>query len=884
MEINNILNNTISIKDERLNINEYVQNILLKIDNLDVTFDYFELLEISKSLLSFLLCKTTFIPMIDVTTESTLYQSETIKTLNMNLLNIQKLIQVYCEQQYSLLSFSSKIISDVIDQMSEESNAENVIDLLMSKIKGSESRFEEIQIGGTNQSKISLFMFKLLFLLLLVIPNATSLNADETMIQNLNLNTVNYQVESQNKAVEIAIKSNSETYKQITFNPEIYKEITSENFQQTSVPVGKTIAVYDKEVEKSYNNLFGIVKQYFFNKENMGEEVIIDIVNNVNKELIGFSTNVTSNCIELMKLSYDSKIFENLKSLDDLDSTQQKINEAESKIKEQIDKTKKQAIESTADAITSIAKGEIMSGFSKIGQAGASVWNLLSSNTELKIKEETKEVMIQESKNQLSSIEKQRLESTLYSNSKLYCSYGYNLQLSYDNGNINVIGDKVDYSSIVRLINILDKNLNFQMNVLKEQIDTNPTRDENKLTELNVLISLSQRLSILKTITEKIADLVNFSVYSHLMKLQISPTPNSLDNVRSYFSGQVNELNELIVLLNQYFPFKTQNIRIQEQIKKEEIEIERRRQDILEFESREMDEVKKREIKRYEFDMESSWNATEAYIKSWINIGTNTIHLSGDAIGDLSKELITSTLDIPLGVVNEIFDSFLSSGNQLLFKLLTNPSGWLALSIPLFTFLIYIGQLRGFIKLFTWSGKKLMMIISGGFVFVYNLISTPSGYILNLMNVALYNRQSPQELPPPPIQTDVYQEEPLPSPPSTVFPPSPPLEQRSTFDVPSSSVSEFSSYTTAPVYEPVGVPIRKLFTKTYTSNELDVASTLLDLPKEINENELCDLFGLMKINKPITRQGGKKYKKTNKRKKTKRNIRKNNKKSKRRKS
>ena len=85
------------------------------------------------------------------------------------------------------------------------------------------------------------------------------------------------------------------------------------------------------------------------------------------------------------------------------------------------------------------------------------------------------------------------------------------------------------------------------------------------------------------------------------------------------------------------------------------------------------------------------------------------------------------------------------------------------------------------------------------------------------------------------------------------------------------------------IQNPIGIPLRKLFAKTYTPLENEAAQGLSSLINEINEDELSNLFGLMKIQ--TQSQGGKKYRKTskNKKKKTKRNIKKNNKKSKRRK-
>ena len=948
--IKDIMNNIISIKDETIyGNNPYVKDLFSKLKNLDITFGYFDLLEESKEFMSLLLSMTSLIPMIDsdrLNDAQAMPNMPTLKELNLNLLNIQKILQVYCIQQYSLLSFSSNIISNLINEFKQDTYKFNE---LINKING--IKIEELKGGSKTTDTMIVVIFKLLFLMLFVIPNATSFQSDETTVKNLNLysNENPLILTDKKNLIEFGVKPDD--YKVELY--ENFKRIVSNKVYTTEVPTNKMIAIYDEDIKKQYEGLFGTIQQYLFRDIESGEQIIQQIVIDTNNELINFSTNVTSNCIELMKIASDKGIFKNLKSLDELEFKQEKIDEARQKVKSELDETKQRVLESSSEAISDISQAKLGEGLSKLGKAGAYLWKYLSTNEKQATIEAEQEARIDDDKqstidrqltrtdntNQIGIQTKVGLDSLLYNDAKLYCSYGYNLQLSYENNILNVIGDKVDYSFLIRLINLLDKNIDYQMAILNNEIKIKVEKnqyesDDHKNTDmskLNILTSLSQRLNILKTITENIADLINFSIYSHIDKLQRNPTPNTLNKVKEYFDGQINDLNQLLYLLNQYFPFKTQNIRLQEEMAREESILEKRKQDMLDVELRELDETKQREAKRYEFDMESSWNATSTYIKSWINIGTNTIHLSGDAISDMSKELAKSTMKIPVETFDEILTYLLEYGNGLIFKILKNPSGWIAISIPLFTILLYIGQLKNFIKIFTYGGNQMMMIISGGLAFIYQIIPTISGFILNLKNVALYKRNT--ILPEYPEQLEaanaeaarmeaarmeaerIAQEEAariaeaeaariaeaeaariaeaeaarIAEAEAARIAQERTIEQQKPFAAAlAAPLTSFINYPIRSIRQPSGIFQRKLFTRTYNEDELNAVDALIALPQEENEKKLCNLFDLMNLKEsppnPSSSIGGKKYRKTskNKRKKTKRNVKHNKKNTKRR--
>ena len=963
--IKRITDNIISTNDKSIyKNNDYINNLLFKLKNVDITFGYFDLLEESKQLLPLLLNMSALIPMMDIDSFNNQFGGMTpeslssppleqddkldIINLNMNLLNIQKIIQVYCVQQYSLLSFSSNIIYKLIKELFEQDthniDISDELTKLINKIKGINPEIQP-QSGGSVETKYTTIIFKLLFLLLFVIPASSSFESEERTVDVLNLNRKIMQPTSNTDITTLPPPAPRQAMGGVIefgVNPvnNNAEYIMAKKSYTINIPTDNMMAIYDEDVKEKYSGLFNSIKEILYDKDyTTAEDEIKKIVLDVNDELRKFSTNVTDNCFELMKMTSDNGIFLNLKSLDDLDFTQVKINQARQFVKNELSQTKQQALESGSEAIVDISKAKLGEGISKLGKAGSYLLKYLLTNEKQVTEQAERQVLMEDegqtitasndnqvvtytkqdmaikSANEKSTEKRLDLESSLYSEAKLYCSNGYNLQLRYKNNELGVIGDKVEYSFLIKLINLLDKNIEYQTFILNNKIkSTEYTSVDDKIKQSdaiknNILTSLSQRLNILKTITENIADLVNFSIYSHISKLEENPTPNSLGEVKEYFDTQIIKLKELLKLLNEYFPLKTQMIDEQNKIASEESKIERRKQDILDTESQEKSVIKQREADRHAFDTQSSLNATSTYVKTLINVGTTSIQLAGEGVSELSGSAVSAAMKIPLTVAEKAADDVFKFGNNLLYKIFTNPSGWIAVSIPMICFFIYMKHLTKNIKFFLWDRNPFVMILYGGYVFIYQLIAIPSGYILKLINVALYNRgtipladaeakaadaeakaadaeakaiAAAEEEARKAAEEEARKaaeaaaaatatESSL----ARLPPPPPPLQQ--------GPLQSFSSYGMSAIQNPIGIPLRKLFAKTYTPLENEAAQGLSSLINEINEDELSNLFGLMKIQ--TQSQGGKKYRKTskNKKKKTKRNIKKNNKKSKRRK-
>lgn len=517
----------------------------------------------------------------------------------------------------------------------------------------------------------------------------------------------------------------------------------SNTYHKVEVPISNIIESYDKNIKQQYDSFFGFVKLKLFGMPESGEEIINVIIENVNKELMGVSTNVTSICFKLMNELYKKDIFFDLRSLNDLDSTKLKIGEIEDKINNEIDKSTKYIKHSAISAVTSALSGDIITATGLAVHSGMTLLNILSSKNDIEI--ETKEIIKEESKKySLSTHDKQTLEMKLYNNAKAYCSYGYNLQLTLDSfKNINIVGDKIDYSFIIKLIHLLEKNLDLKKNILKKEIDSESEQTQISIKELDNLNSLLERLDVLKSITEKISDFINFSLSSQFMKFQIYPTKHTLTNINIFFNEQLNELNYLVVKLNYFFPLKQEELEKQKKMLIEEQQIESIKQELLNINLNISNEVTRQYAERYVFNMENSWNVSELYIKSWFNIGKNTIKISGESLSILSNEFT----QLIFNVLIETFDTFIKLGNDILFKVLINPIGLIFISVPLFMIILFICKLRNVIRIIKWTSQlsnRLLIFMTYmttyNFNLMYNIFYTKIKYTVFFNRLIPYNQ------------------------------------------------------------------------------------------------------------------------------------------------
>jgi hypothetical protein len=332
---------------------------------------------------------------------------------------------------------------------------------------------------------------------------------------------------------------------------------------------------------------------------------------------------------------------------------------------------------------------------------------------------------------ELTSSQKIELENKIYHFSKVYCSYGYNLQLKLNGTDIDVIGDKIEYNWILNVIALLENNIDLK--ITKSSLN----KELNKF-ELNALISLKQRFQILKAITNKLYHIVNFSMQSQISKLNIQPTADSLEKIEGYFNNQLQDLLNMLESVKKQFPKREADLK-QESILVEADKKLNETADALKLQETEANiasQQRQNAIVQLVSEMKAqnvsaSWVASETIFKSYINLAVNATGFMGESLGNIVEAVGEAGLNVPLGAVKSLLEFI----NKILWLLVTNPAGWLLLGSGLMVFTFWFGGIMGIIRIFKKSGEIFVTITYGSIMFVYKLIKTPFGWIYRKQDV-----------------------------------------------------------------------------------------------------------------------------------------------------
>lgn len=677
------------------NLRDIANNIsgvqLLDEKGFDITWNYFNLLQNSIKMLMLTLTKLYMIPMVDymapvsennprkVFEEMGLTEEQAVRVQNLNidLLNIQKALQIYTGQSFLLSSIASKFLSDLINNIPEETNVTDIDNF----IRTLQAFDVELQRGGAidDMFKKDLFvnLFKVLILFLLAGPTIQSSVVNAENMGVVAISPVN------NNAVVIS-------------NPrELLKTLNEAKYYETSVDVSQSIVLYDRDFKLKYDGMVGSLISYFNQIEPSGKQYISNIVENINEDLRRISSGLKTNCLQLMKQSYDKGIFASWNSLDNIEAIEEKTQEIAEKNR----------------------------------------WfNLFSSRDKDK---ESKELKQLQPTTQLTLEQKKEYEGNLYYGSKLFCSFGYNFQLKLDETTdiLNVVGGKVDYKSIIQLIESLDGNLNFQIKKLRDDVQN----DKRNEVELNILESTQQRLNVLKEITNKLYDIIDFSFKIHIMDVEMQSSKNTIREVKNYFDEQLKELNSLLEQLNQLFPKQRERMEQEREIQQAKIVLETYEQQTLDIQTNAEIILREQSSERDTINAASKWNATEAQLKSYIRISEGFINVFGEGGKIISGGLTRAFADVIAQVPNELVKSTLSFLDGSLKNLLLSASGWILLSVPMLMLYLKFGQALNIVRTFTWRGGKYICISVGYFVWIFQVITTPIGIGLRRLKAFIIN-------------------------------------------------------------------------------------------------------------------------------------------------
>jgi hypothetical protein len=704
-------------------IDKLLQNLhesknVIHVDDLDVTWDLNNLLVNSTESLSILLAKTSCLPLVPNFTEPVIYQtigitqeqSNMVQEFNEQLISIHGIVEKYCVQQYVIQSIIKKMMDDIILNLPETD-----MTYLLDFIKTYHENKNNNLIGGQKGMHFIHFMkivIYLFFIVCFVSPLSIDKQTDElslidTSKKTYSLGLVQYSVEQFTQ--ELMIRDPNTSGK---------------------MSVNNLVAKYDDNIKEELNTVFGLITDIFSKKE-LGNQRLQRIINDFNKDSRYFSREVEETCIELMVNSKEHGIFNDFTDIDTLKDTEKKIENIENLVKQQTDNIKQGILGSVTGAVISgvaaTLTGDTVTPYTYIADAGSNIYDYIS-NTKKNIQEKKQTLTdqksitenIEETSKIMSESEKLEFESKIFVFSKLYCSLGYNLQIGTSNNLIEIIGDKVPYTSMVNLITTLEKNLAFQIT----KLSTDKLDDTTKYTVMS-LVSLQQRLSILKKITDSLYTIVNFSAKIQILKMESYSTPTTMGEFEEYLKDQLSKVKELLINLNKRFPLRETQLEEKKKNIEEDIELMSREANIQDMIQNATSYARQRSVERMSKENADWWLSTKTIGSSWIDLGLNSTMFVKEGLGKYTEAFTDLAAEGPLSVIKSII-KFL---NKILYELFTNPAGWTLIMAGLSVISFMTGGITGTIRIFKQSGKLILTIAIGSFMFVYELIKTPFGFI-----------------------------------------------------------------------------------------------------------------------------------------------------------
>lgn len=705
---------------------EYILNKLkttgeaIHLDNLNISWDYNNQLLNCKEILSIILTKISSVPMIpDFTLKEvfetigvTQAQATMIQEYNEQLIFIQTLLEKYCIQEYVIESICKKMIDDSIESKLKK---ENVMEgdnfsFLFDFMKNYQEK--DLNQKGGNIIDMLKTIFTLFLLVTIVCPNY--IQKKEEIIDIIDANKKSYSLGL------------------INYSPDEFKEqlLLREPIKSGEISMNNIVVKYDNDIKKNLMTLFGQIKSVFSSTPG-GLEQLERIINEFNEQSRHFSREIEEICIELMIKANEAGIFRDFLDLDTLKETEDKIEKIESSVRKQTEEAKEGIIGSVTGAVVSGLSvpltQDMVTPVAYISQLGSSIFEYIST-TKVLTKEKSSILSEQKSvsnietngKQIFNEIERIEFESKLFMFSKLYCSLGFNLQIKMMDTTIDIIGDKVPYMSMISLISTLDKNLAYQITLLSN----NPLDESNKHT-IMAFVSLQQRLAILKKITDALYNIVNFSGKIQLVKMETYANANTIREVENYFNDQLSKLRELLNDLNKSFPLREKNLEERNRIAKENIELIIAENKLKDMDQNATSYARQREAERQAKEYSDWWLATKTVGTSWLDVGLNSTLFAKEGIQKYTSAFVDLAGEGPLSIIKGLL-KFLDS---ILYQFLITPSGWAIIMSGLFVVGVMVGGMTGTIRIFVRGGKMFLSIVIGGFLFVFEMIKTPFGYI-----------------------------------------------------------------------------------------------------------------------------------------------------------
>ena len=672
--MNNNNNNTMDIIRELKTNPENVTNLP------DHGQDYFNNnITDTLSMMFLSLTKISYLPFM----KSNELPNEQLIELNTKLINVQNMLLTYWQQEFVILQMTKKIIDDEINSviknvdcdLNDLKNVECITNKLIEETK---------QTGGTlspNLIKVILFLY-----FLLIISSITS-NAES----NITSNNIISKVESnpQDSTSDIVI-----------FNP-----------KTTQINVNNIIN-QDKKFYVKLTNILNIVAG--------GKSLDLpEIIAEFNDKMLEISKDVETNCLELVNTAKNKNVFKNWKELKDIQATVDNLESIEGLLNANDRYNKKEFVENTKSFVASVVAApltqDVVSPLKYFMSAVGNMQDLLL-NTKPNDVSVISDSVADNSLADNSLANNFLKEKNLIYGSQVYCLSGFKMSLTIVGSDINLEGSSISYQQILTFINELNVNLNEQMN--------QPNIDESTRA---IFESLKQRLNILEAITEYLNLFISHSGINdirHMNKIANSKNRNNLNNYLNKFTAEFETLSEKFKLM---YPKNKDDINELKTYLKEETEhlndekmIYNENQQLL----NEIDNQKQKERA----------DKTERVVKNINSVLNNSkkLVLSG----------ITGVLGFGMGVgtgtFNYVVQQSIEEGVYLQYAILgflmKSPLFWTTLVTIGLAISIKIAGLEGTLRGLSNGGKSIIMITSGPFIFIYELIQTPFGYKWNPVN------------------------------------------------------------------------------------------------------------------------------------------------------
>jgi len=625
------------------------------------------------------LAKISYLPLFKI---NQFTEENDLNEINNQLIYIQNMLLIYWEQEYVILQMIKNIIDEEVTSVIQNVNCDLNMDLTnKTNIECITNKLTEQTGGALSQQSIKLCLF-LYFLIML----SSATNSIESGVKpDVNPN-VEYNFQNSNI---------------VMFQPK--KESINESKQ---ISVENIINKYDNLYTRLINIANTVIGAPTLNLPN--------IINEFNDNMYTISKNVETSCLDLVKLANDNHVFENWKTLKDLD----KIVEDQTNLEKMTitndnyykSDILKNAQDFVASAVSAPLTNDIMSPLTYAANIFGSVKELLNNG----YTEQLNEVKTMSNSNTKSNLEKLNQEKNLLYGSKVYCLTGFKMSLNINGSNIRFEGSSIPYETILFFINELNANLKFKIE--------NSKGDE---TTKKILISIKQRLTILEGITEYLDLFIHHSGNSDIAHMNKIANSKTMSKLKDYLDNFEKDFNKLSSDLKQTYPEDNQNLKIVDEFFNANLEQEHKHLDQQQKFNEQTNDIN---LKRAEIDYQQKRSETEGYANYIGQIFNNSkiLALSGiNGVIGLGMGVGTGTLNY---VLKETGKEVIYLQYALLGFLINSPLFWTTLATIGLAISINIAGINGTLKGITNGSKSIIMFTSGSLLFIYELIKTPFGY------------------------------------------------------------------------------------------------------------------------------------------------------------